>query len=107
MTESHGTLYCVELLTTQWETMVAWYRTTLGLVGLIRIVEDRYALLQAGSTRVAILGRDNVASGAGRMRLVFEMPTLDVPPARVHPEGFREVRLVDPDGNDVRLIAWR
>jgi catechol 2,3-dioxygenase-like lactoylglutathione lyase family enzyme len=100
-------LFCLEILTSNWERMVAWYRNTLGLRSLIRIDEDRYALLAAGGTRLAILGRprDNEEAQT-RLRLVFELPELPIPPARVHREGFHELHLVDPDGNAVRLIAW-
>jgi len=100
-------LFCVELLTSQWETMIAWYRETLGLRALVRMPEDQYALFAAGGTRIAILGRSSLdESSARRLRLVFEVSTLAVPPARLHPEGFLERRLADPDGNAVHLVAW-
>lgn len=100
-------LFCVELLTPHWERMVAWYRQTLSLRVLVRIVEDQYALLAAGGTRIAVLGRPRLSDSAERpIRLVFELPDLPTPPARIHAEGFKELHLVDPDGNAVRLIAW-
>ena len=37
--------------------MVFWYRNILGLRVLVRVVDDGYALFEAGDTRVAILSR--------------------------------------------------
>lgn len=100
-------LFCLELLTPHWERMVGWYRNTLGLRVLIRMVDDQYALLAAGGTRLAILGRHRDSElPQNRLRLVFEVAELAAPPARIHAEGFRELHLVDPDGNAVRVIAW-
>jgi len=100
-------LYCIEVVTRQWEAMVAWYRDTVGLRTLIRMTDDRYAMLAAGATRLAILGRDVEQSPpAQRHRLVFEVAELATPPARRHSEGFLELKLTDPDGNSVRLICW-
>ena len=52
-------LFSVELRTSQWENMVFWYRNILGLRVLVRVVDDGYALFEAGDTRVAILSREN------------------------------------------------
>ena len=43
--EQRPGLYCVELRTDQWEVAVKWYRETLGLRVLVRVVEDGYALV--------------------------------------------------------------
>jgi predicted enzyme related to lactoylglutathione lyase len=111
-------LFSVELRTSQWATMVEWYRTVLGLRVLIRVVDDGYALLAAGDTRLAILARDDPPPANGRWSLGFEVPDLDAIHARLrtaaaaatapttHPEGFRELTVTDPDGNRLRLFAW-
>lgn len=112
------TLFAVELRTTRWAELVAWYRGALGLTVLLRVEDDRYALLAAGGSRLAILGRDEPAETNARVTLCFEVTCLDT--ARntlaaagsltaepvANPEGFRELIVTDPDGNRLRLFAW-
>ncbi len=50
-------LFSVELRTARWADLVEWYRDVLGLTVLLRVVDDQYALLAAGDTRLAIMGR--------------------------------------------------
>ena len=111
-------LYSVELRTARWHELVAWYRMVLGLRVLMRVVDDGYALLDAGDTRLAILFRPDPGAASGRWSLGFEVEDLDgvvgrllaagiaVPPPATHAEGFRELVLSDPDGNRIRLFAW-
>ena len=117
-THHRPTLFSVELLTSQWEHMVQWYRNVLGLRVLVRVVDDGYALFEAGDTRVAILSRENAGAASGRWSLGFEVIDLEATHARLraadadvvepktHPEGFRELVTDDPDGNRLRLFAW-
>ncbi len=111
-------LFSVELRSGQWESLVAWYRNVLGLRVLVRVVEDGYALFEAGDTRLAILLRDTPGEASGRWSLGFEVNDLSPQLARLqehgspvdgpkeHPEGFRELITVDPDGNKIRLFSW-
>jgi predicted enzyme related to lactoylglutathione lyase len=111
-------LFSVELRTTRWTELVAWYRGVLGLPVLVRVVDDGYALFAAGDTRLAILQRPAAAPASPRWSLGFEVPDLDavrerlvrsgadVAAATAHPEGFRECVVTDPDGNRIRLFAW-
>ena len=63
-------LYCLELGTANWQASVDWYRTVLGLRVLVRVVDDGYALLEAGDTRLALLARENPGRrGADQLRL--------------------------------------
>ena len=117
-THHRPTLFSVELRTAQWEHMVQWYRNVLGLLVLVRVVDDGYALFEAGDTRVAILSRENAGAASGRWSLGFEVIDLEATHARLraadadvvepktHPEGFRELVTDDPDGNRLRLFAW-
>ena len=117
-THHRPTLFSVELRTAQWEHMVQWYRNVLGLRVLVRVVDDGYALFEAGDTRVAILSRENAGAASGRWSLGFEVIDLestharlraadaDVVEPKTHPEGFRELVTDDPDGNRLRLFAW-
>ena len=111
-------LFSVELRTARWAELVEWYRTALGLRVLVRVVDDGYALLAAGDTRLAILARPAAAPASGRWSLGFEVADLDAVHGRlvragadiaapaVHPEGFREFVVTDPDGNRIRVFTW-
>lgn len=111
-------LYCVEVRTTNWNASVAWYREVLGLVVLVRVVDDGYALLGAGETRLALLARPTADEPSGRISLAFEVQDLRGVVARLeahgdkftHPkpdaEGLREINTTDPDGNRIRLFSW-
>ncbi len=111
-------LYCVELRTAQWENTLRWYREALGLRVMVRVVEDGYALLAAGETRLALISRRNAGPASARWSLGFEVDDLDESARRItqfgskvssperDPEGFRAFVTHDPDGNTVRLFSW-
>jgi predicted enzyme related to lactoylglutathione lyase len=116
--DSRPGLYCVELRTENWERMLRWYREVLGLRVLVRVVDDGYALIEAGDTRLAIISRKSAQPATRRVSLAFEVR--DVPalcaelrdagspvthPKR-DPEGLREAETADPDGNRIRLFMW-
>lgn len=98
--------------------MVHWYRNVMGLRVLVRVVEDGYALLAAGETRLALLKRKSDSDASHRWSLAFEVENLDqlaerlsshgakVQVPKLNLEGFREILTVDPDGNRVRLFSW-
>ena len=111
-------LFCVELRTARWAELVEWYRSAIGLRVLVRVVDDGYALLEAGDTRLAILSRADPGLESGRWSLGFEVADLEQAGRRLaaagmegaaaatHPEGFRELVVTDPDGNRIRLFTW-
>ncbi len=111
-------LYCIELRTADWERSVQWYREALGLRVLMRVVDDGYALLEAGETRLAILARNSPGDASPRWSLGFEVDDVDIMAARLteagsevsrprsNPEGLQEILTTDPDGNSIRLFAW-
>lgn len=111
-------LFSVELRTARWAELVEWYRGALGLRVLVRVVDEGYALLAAGDTRLAILARPAAAPASARWSLGFEVEDLaaaherlgrsgvDVAAPAMHPEGFRELVVSDPDGNRIRLFQW-
>jgi len=111
-------LFCVELRSSRWAELVEWYRTVLGLRVLLRVIDDGYALLEAGNTRLAILSRESPGDSSSRWSLGFEVADLEpyrkrlavagaeiIPPRENH-EGFSELVTHDPDGNRLRLFAW-
>lgn len=111
-------LFSVELRTTHWAKLVEWYRDAIGLPLLLKSDENRYALLQAGDSKLTILGRERVADGSQRWSLAFEvnnlpdvlrrMVSLGSRPTepRVDTEGYAEFTVNDPDGNRVRVFQW-
>ena len=116
--EDRPSLYCVELRTADWERSVEWYRHGLGLRVLVRVVEDGYALVEAGETRISILARERPGEPTRRMSRAFEEGDLQtvidrlgrigtrVKLAADNAEGLREATTTDPDGNRVRLFSW-
>lgn len=111
-------LFAVELRTSDWERLVGWYGEVAGLPVLVRIPEDRYALLGGTGGRLAILGRGEPASASPRWSLAIEVADLSAarvrleaagspaPPASLHPEGYWQIATTDLDGNRVVLFAW-
>ncbi len=118
MTEPPVSLYSVALRTARWAEMVAWYRQALGLRVLVRVVDEGYALIAAGTTRLALLARAETSPASPRWSLGFEVDDIDAarrrlegagttaPAAIAHAEGFRELVVNDPDGNRIRLFEW-
>jgi len=116
--EDRPGLYCVELRTENWPAMVEWYREVLGLRVLVRVIDDGYALLDAGETRLALLARPETDAATRRISLAFEVTDVPALCTRLkvmgspvtHPqrdqEGLREANTMDPDGNRVRLFSW-
>jgi predicted enzyme related to lactoylglutathione lyase len=109
-------LYMVELAVADWSAAVAWYREVLGLEVLLRMEEDQFALLRAGSGRLALKAGE---PQPGSVLLTFEVDDLQavleqlarqgVPlrePLKVSPEGYRRAHLMDRDGYRLCLFDW-
>ena len=71
--DDRPSLYCVELRTENWHALVDWYREVLGLRVLVRVMDDGYALLEAGETRLALLKRPSTGEASRRISLAFEV----------------------------------
>ena len=111
-------LFAVEIRTARFEAMVVWYRDVLGLVSLLRVTDDGYALLGAGAARIALVSRPEPGAPSDRVSLAFEVTDLEQARARLAAagapidarprshEGFQEFVTRDPDGNRLRLFAW-
>ena len=113
-------LYCVELRTNRWAEAVEWYRTVLGLRVLVRVVDDGYALIEAGETRLALCpARSRETPRGGSVwpsRSItcsckhcgsrLEERGTPLVATQHHPEDLREINLADPDGNRIRLFCW-
>ena len=116
--EERPGLYCVELRTANWQALVKWYREVLGLRVLVRVVDDGYALLEAGETRLSIVARPSPGERSTRISLAFVVGDVSQVCGRLEAagspisrplrdeEGLREANTTDPDGNRIRLFSW-
>jgi catechol 2,3-dioxygenase-like lactoylglutathione lyase family enzyme len=113
-----GELYAIELRTSQWEELVRWYRNVMGLRSLLRVVDDGYALLVTGGTRLVIVAHEESGEATPRLTLALEATDLlatigqlrgagaEVSEVRHNSEGLAEVITHDPDGNRIRIFSW-
>ena len=92
-----------------------WYVDVLGLRPALDDPPGRFLLLEAGGGRLAL--KEGPGLGArGAVRLVFRVGDVAAERARLaglgvavgevraSPEGYREVRLADPDGTPIHLF---
>ena len=106
---------------TDWSAIVPWYIDTLGLVPVLIDAEHEFAFLAAGKGRLGLKGVKGARPGHERsnVRLVFQVPDVDLERRRLieqgvevgapfdnREEGYREIRLHDPDGNSLTLFTW-
>jgi catechol 2,3-dioxygenase-like lactoylglutathione lyase family enzyme len=102
-------LYLVELTVGDWPASVGWYRDRLGLAVELLDEPNRYALLAAGTARIALKAG---TPRPGTTKLTFHVSSLDAELDRftsapdVSPEGYRSVRLTDPDGHRLEFFEW-
>jgi catechol 2,3-dioxygenase-like lactoylglutathione lyase family enzyme len=110
-------LFMVEVRVADWAKSRSWYVDVLGLRPVLEDREGRFLLLEAGAMRVALKEGPALAD-RGSVRLVFRVADVDeaharlvrlgvaVAPITESDEGYREARLVDPDGTPIHLFAW-
>jgi glyoxylase I family protein len=104
-----------------WARAVAWYVDVLGLMAVLSDSENQFALLAAGTGRLAIQGDPLLrpSESPAAVRLVFLVPDVDherhrlitrgvevAAPIENTCEGYREIRLHDPEGTAVTLFSW-
>jgi catechol 2,3-dioxygenase-like lactoylglutathione lyase family enzyme len=114
-------LFMTVIKVADWPRALAWYVDTLGLLAVLTDPEHEFALLAAGTGRLALQGGREVAESrqSGSVRLVFQVPDVDEerqrlitrgleigPPVENTREGYREIRLNDPDGTPLTLFSW-
>lgn len=114
-----ASLFLVELKVADWPGAVRWYEETLGLKTVLRDDEHGFALLEAGVARVG-LKRAPATEPAGKgLRLIFQIDDVNAaqvqlrqrgvefaPPTDNEQEGYREIRLTDPEGTPITLFQW-
>ncbi len=104
-----------------WSVALAWYVETLGLLPVLTDTEHQFALLAAGTGRLALQGdpQTQEPEGGPNVRLVFLVPDVDEEWRRLTGlgvavsspvdnvrEGYREIRLCDPEGTALTLFSW-
>ena len=113
------TLFMIQVKVADLSASLAWYG---GMLGLRVLLEDRpngFALLGAGAAKLALKQSGGKGTGRGAVGLTFEVEDLAAERARLlglglaiaepaenREEGYREVRLADPDGTPIRLFSW-
>ncbi|MGC8638246.1 MAG: VOC family protein [Isosphaeraceae bacterium] len=114
-------LFMTVIKVADWVRAVTWYVDTLGLMAVLSDSEHQFTLLVAGTGRLAIQGDplQEPPEAPPAVRLVFLVPDVDqerhrllergvevgAPIENTH-EGYREIRLHDPDGTAVTLFSW-
>jgi catechol 2,3-dioxygenase-like lactoylglutathione lyase family enzyme len=113
-------LFLTEIRVTDWPRAVRWYVEILGLRMVLSDPVSRYALLAAGSGRLALKGDDDISDiKRETVRLVFQVEDaeverarlvelgVEVGPLRLIPrESYREIRLADPEGTPITFFSW-
>ncbi len=110
-------LFMAEVVVADRAASARWYVDVLGLRPILDDPAGGFVLLGSGAGRVALKGGPT-APGRGAVRLVFRVADVDAERARLvglgvavsgateSAEGYREVRLADPDGTPIRLFSW-
>lgn len=104
-----------------WPRIVRWYIDTLRLIPVLMDPQHEFAFLAAGQGRLGLHGVKGTRESTvpSKVRLVFQVPDVDLERQRLtelgvevgmpvdnREEGYREIRLHDPDGNSLTLFAW-
>ena len=99
------------------EASARWYSGVLGLRVTLADPAGGFVLLEAGPGRVALKQGAEI-EGRGAVRLVFRVADVDAERVRLaalgvevgepteSAEGYREIRLADPDETPIHLFAW-
>jgi predicted enzyme related to lactoylglutathione lyase len=112
-------LFATEIKVTDWPGEVRWYVEVLGLRPILEDTAHEYALLQAGPVRLALKGGAPSDLPRDAVRLVFEVADLNSERDRLarngltvsqpeeSPEGYRAIRLQDPEGTPITFFCWK
>ena len=114
-------LFMTVVKVADWQACLDWYIQKLELSPLLVDAEHEFALLAAGTGRLGLQG-DRCRQHAEQtqaMRLVFLVPDADLQRQRlidrgleIGPsienalEGYREIRLHDPEGTPLTFFSW-
>jgi hypothetical protein len=119
--QSRLDLFMTVVRVMDWSTIVPWYIDTLGMVPILIDAEHEFALLGAGLGRLGFKGIKShlIAHERTKVRFVFQVQDVDHERQRLvergivvsvpfdnREEGYREVRLHDPEGNSLTMFTW-
>jgi len=105
----------IELTVADLARSLAWYRDRFSFALLLHDEPHGFALLQAGTTKLAFKQGVPVP---GNVRVVFETTHLDewirsceslgdhLSPTTISAEGYRQTVLYDPDGHTLAVFEW-
>ena len=114
-------LFMTVVRVADWSKIVRWYIDTLRLVPVLMDPQHEFAFLAAGQGRLGLHGVKGPREPTvpSKVRLVFQVRDVDLERERLielgvevsvpfdnRQEGYREIRLHDPDGNSLTLFAW-
>ena len=114
-------LFMTVVRVADWSTIVRWYIDTLGLAPVLLDPQHEFAFLAAGQGRLGLQGvkGPHDRTVPSKVRIVFQVRDVNVERKRLiekgvevsapfdnSEEGYREIRLHDPDGNSLTLFAW-
>jgi Glyoxalase-like domain len=114
-------LFMTVVRVADWSRIVRWYIDTLRLVPVLMDPQHEFAFLAAGQGRLGLHGVKGARESTipSKVRLVFQVKDVDLERLRLielgvevsvpfdnRAEGYREIRLHDPDGNSLTLFAW-
>lgn len=113
-------LFAVEIRTAQWQPMILWYTSALGMKAAVRSVEDGYALLAGRGWRLSLLElQEDEPRDTSAISLALEVENLSAARERIEPflmeppaaietsdEGFLQWATTDPDGNRIKLFQF-
>ena len=118
-TPTAAALFMVEVRVRDLGRSLDWYGRTLGLRPRLVDEPGGFALLDAGPAAVALKAGGEAPADRRGVRLTFRVADVEAERARIaelgvavsepivnEAEGFREVRLADPDGTPITLFAW-
>ncbi len=113
--------FMAEVRVVDLDASARWYAAALGFRVVLEDRERGFLLLEAGegagTARIA-LKRGPGGGDRGAVRLVFRAADVDAERDRLaglgvaasgptgSPEGYREIRLADPDGTPIHLFSW-
>lgn len=109
-----------EIKVADWPGAVRWYVEILGLRPVLEDAARQFVLLEAGGGGGRLALKAGAASGvASNVRLVFQVEDVDLERDRLlalgvdvgpvsddRVEGYRDARLVDPEGMPITLFSW-
>jgi predicted enzyme related to lactoylglutathione lyase len=119
--QAHLDLFMTVVRVMDWSAIVPWYIEVLGMVPILIDAEHEFALLAAGGGRLGFKGikSHQIAHERTKVRFVFQVQDVDRERQRLvergivvsvpfdnREEGYREVRLHDPEGNSLTMFTW-